>query len=872
MTNWLQISDLHFADEMDARTSNFERGFWEFCKKNTDIDFVIATGDFRQYESASYQHAKKFLQKIMEMMDLDIETDLFIVPGNHDVNINRHINAKEIADDCNNLTSDKLNILLSDFSLYKQFAAELIPKVYENSDASLVHVRRWKDKINILHLNTCLISDGKRDHKEMFDINTVCSESVFEQLSNDCPILIIGHHSLSDIHKDILDQFVQFVNQINRVSAYLAGDQHIPNPYNPDYLFDRKFDTCSIPNIVTGKLIPSLSDNYSKIWFIKHCWNESISIVEQQHYEWNVNGSGREFTKHSGDIARSYVMQENIIKHMPTCDKNHPFKYNSGTTTYIGREAVLAKLQNFLDENCYFPVVWWAITGLGGSGKSRIAYEIGIKNKKQWQIELIHDAAEISISDLNQLLYNSSKNMLLILDTYISDFSEIAKWMKKCNEQSCLSSFPKVRIIFLRREFGDLENVIPEWVNSMIVQDPFCMDYLYKQRFIQLEPLCEEEVCEILESYLKNVYPQFKYTEKELHLLMQTQKKMGLLNRPLFSMFLADAYANKQAPLNWDEERILQYTYKREKQIIFEQYEQAFHITPLDFPKVFECIENLYAAATISGGKMNELLGERWSFFSEMIKATNLDQEQIIQRMQAYGILRNGKLNVIEPDIVGEYFVLQRYLLLETIYTDLKFYTRFFRDLYKILNSTHEDIITEILTYDTGGTLELAYAIGLFELTAENIPLEIGIEAMGYLQKHVPNSPLALGAESMGRYLAYGLSNIILKQNPEDAIPSLLTLEQLYKNNPRYPYAEAYVKGLINANKGQWYPFVLSELLRIYKLNYKSNENETINEITDEYFAYLSLIEPKYTKEQIKAANQYCSSCNMEVEKEKEQE
>ena len=119
-----------------------------------------------------------------------------------------------------------------------------------------------------------------------------------------------------------------------------------------------------------------------------------------------------------------------------------------------------------------------------------------------------------------------------------------------------ISLFRHVKHVWHLREFGDLENVIPEWVYSMIVQDPFCMDYLYKQRFIQLEPLCEEEVCEILESYLKNVYPQFKYTEKELHLLMQTQKKMGLLNRPLFSMFLADAYANNQAPLNWDEERI----------------------------------------------------------------------------------------------------------------------------------------------------------------------------------------------------------------------------------------------------------------------------------------------------------------------------
>ncbi len=854
MINWLQISDLHFTDETDARTSNFERLFLEFCKENTDIDFVVATGDFRHYEAENYHQAKNFLQKVMTMLDLDIEKDLFIVPGNHDVNKDRHINAKEISDNCTKLNADKVNDLLCDFSLYKQFASELMPTVYGKDDPTRVHVRTWENKINILHLNTCLISDGKRDHDEVFDINTACSEVIFEKLSNDCPILVIGHHSLSDIQKDIMNQLVQFANQIKKVSAYLAGDRHIPNPYNCDYLFDRKFDTCAFPNIVTGKLIPSLSDNYSKIWFIKHCWNELEAIVEQQHYEWNPNGSGRQFTRHSGDIARKYEMQPAaFFNHAFKCNKNHPFKYNSGTTAYIGRSSNLAKLQGFLDADCRYPAIWWAITGLGGSGKSRIMHEIGIKNKKRWQVELIQDKAEININNLNRLLHSSSKNLLLILDTYISNFAEIAVWVRKCNDQSAITSFRKIRIVFLRREIDTLENVPPKWVNSMLEKDPDCMYYLYKQSFLHLDALSEEDICEIVKSYLMNVYPKYKYEENDLHLLAQTQAEMNLMNRPLFSMFLADAYANGQMPFNWDEERVLQYTYKREKQIIYEQYEQAFKITPMDFPKAFECIENLYAAATITGRKMDNIYNERFSFFKEMIKATNLDEAQITQRMQVYGILQNENLSVIEPDIVGEYFVLQRYLALETVYTNWDFYIKFFRDLYRILNSTHVDIVTEILTYDTAGILEMTYSMGLFELTTENVPLEIGIEAMNYLRMHVPDAPLALGASVMGRYLAYGLTNIILKQKPEDAIPALLTLEALYKNNPYYPYAEAYVKGLINANEGQWYPFVLSELSRIYKLNFINNENESINKIIDAYLAYLKVEITSYTKEQIEA-------------------
>ena len=685
----------------------------------------------------------------------------------------------------------------------------------------------------------------------MFDINTTCSEVIFNKLSNNCPILIIGHHSFSDLQKDILNQLVQFINQIKNVSAYLAGDQHIPNPYNRNYLFDRKFDTCAIPNIITGKLIPSLSDNYSKIWFIKHCWNEQEAIVEQHHYEWNPDGSGRQFTLHLGDIARRYKMQPAVFNHSPKCNKNHPFKYNSGTTVYIGRISDLAKLQEFLDTDCQYPVIWWAITGLGGSGKSRIMYEIGIRNKRQWKIELIQDKAEININNLNRLLQSLSKNLLLIIDTYISDFSEVAIWMKKCNDQFAISSFFKVRIIFLRRERGTLENVLPSWIKSIIGKNPDCIHYLYNQKMLYLDALCEEDICEIMKSYLMNVYPKCRYDKNDLHSLAQTQLKMNLMSRPLFSMFLADAYANGQTPFSWDEEKVLQYTYEREKQIIFEQYEQAFKINPMDFPNVFECIENLYAAATISGGKIDNIYIERHSFFEEMTKATNLDENQIIQRMQSYGILQDKNLTVIEPDIIGEHFVLQRYLSLETVYTNWDFYIKFFRDLYRILNSAHVDIITEILTYDSGGILEMAYSMGLFELTTDDVPLEIGIEAMDYLRMHVPDTPLAFGAAVMGKDLAYGLSNIILKQKPEDAVPALLTLEMLYKNNPHYPFAEAYVKGLINANEGQWYPFVLSELSRIYKKNFINKENESINKIIDKYLAYLSATTTNYSKEQI---------------------
>lgn len=103
----------------------------------------------------------------------------------------------------------------------------------------------------------------------------------------------------------------------------------------------------------------------------------------------------------------------------------------------------------------------------------------------------------------------------------------------------------------------------------------------------------------------------------------------------------------------------------------------------------------------------------------------------------------------------------------------------------------------------------------------------------------------------MGQYLAKGSFNIILKQKPYVAISTLLTLERLYKKNQTYAFAEPYAKGLMVVNEGQWYSFVLSELLIIYNKFYQSKDGERLNDVIDEYYLYLQSTTTNYTKEQL---------------------
>lgn len=76
---WLHISDLHYDREM--------MGDWPVRQEDfpdKDIDFIVFTGDLHTY-GRDYNEGKRFLAGLAERYHLNPNEDVFIVPGNHDV-------------------------------------------------------------------------------------------------------------------------------------------------------------------------------------------------------------------------------------------------------------------------------------------------------------------------------------------------------------------------------------------------------------------------------------------------------------------------------------------------------------------------------------------------------------------------------------------------------------------------------------------------------------------------------------------------------------------------------------------------------------------------------------------------------------------
>lgn len=76
---WLHISDLHYDREMTGDWPVRQEDF-----PDKDIDFIVFAGDLRTY-GRDYNEGKRFLTGLAERYDLNPTEDIFIVPGNHDV-------------------------------------------------------------------------------------------------------------------------------------------------------------------------------------------------------------------------------------------------------------------------------------------------------------------------------------------------------------------------------------------------------------------------------------------------------------------------------------------------------------------------------------------------------------------------------------------------------------------------------------------------------------------------------------------------------------------------------------------------------------------------------------------------------------------
>lgn len=110
------------------------------------------------------------------------------------------------------------------------------------------------------------------------------------------------------------------------------------------------------------------------------------------------------------------------------------FHYKSRMSAFSGREPELQALLDFVTTDPGLPFRWWAVTGPGGSGKSRLALELRdrVAELEGWDC---HVLTQTDYDDLSRALENRPRCTLLVADYVQAHARELGRAMQRLLDQ-----------------------------------------------------------------------------------------------------------------------------------------------------------------------------------------------------------------------------------------------------------------------------------------------------------------------------------------------------------------------------------------------------------------------------------------------------
>lgn len=369
MITFLHISDLHFVK--NATSYNSEQILLNEAKELfQDVPlaekFLIITGDFHNYNEISYKKAESFLRSLINVMGIDMHEDVFVIPGNHDDGNDSLLKELLSQEDPNWKLHNKAAITMIKngdmeyikersraFRAYSQLMQQL--GIYNFSDGidypANTHVRNWRGKLNILHLNTAIVADGKIKTDQMTDVDAAADTKTWENLYQDhLPSIALGHNNFYDIIEKQRKQ-LSSIFYLKNVSAYMCGDNH-KHEDNPERQMIRIESGHGIgkeiPNIVAMRGIADEDDLFSNIGFCINKWDEKTDNVTIEFRKWTKNNIDKTIPygeKGHYEMRRKSVIKQNVQN---TITNNPDIKQPYYTNKRAYADSELENLYNIL--------------------------------------------------------------------------------------------------------------------------------------------------------------------------------------------------------------------------------------------------------------------------------------------------------------------------------------------------------------------------------------------------------------------------------------------------------------------------------------------------------------------------------------------
>ena len=526
--------------------------------------------------------------------------------------------------------------------------------------------------------------------------------------------------------------------------------------------------------------------------------------------------------------------------------------FDSDYFPFTGRKQELELLEDFCASDD--DISWWAVTGPGGMGKSRLVYEFtNQKRKDGWQIERFEarpskDSNADCIEALDTWVPEIPRT-IVVLDDVQAHMELVRRWL---NTMVRRPRSEKLRIILLEREGTDMNS--SSWLGTEL-SDDIPIEWCYDENFLYLDPMNNTDLLTIMDDYATAAEQKL-----DAELLLKTLERVDPeLKRPLYAVAIADACCQGKDPTNWDRKKVLDTLLDRELDFHFNRFQG---MVGKGVTKALRSeLKALLARSCVRGFLLLDDVGiERYPKLVKKIEDMDMDFQEFLEGL---GLLRTIQLHSVTlnqsgksigrsaegerqrvialscPDLIKEHLVLN--LAFEGGKIELLFPQEWEQDPVQLF------FLSKLLVdYSDRLREQPAYWSTFFQATPQNVlpARAYGYILWGYAANYPDDARVAVDRLAqlydemehdtvIAEFYAHGLVILPLKQNLPEQNKTSEELEKLYQNHLDIPeIMVAYAKGLVNLSYDQDLEGCTETVARLYKL-YQNHSD--ILEVVVEY-------------------------------------
>ena len=584
--------------------------------------------------------------------------------------------------------------------------------------------------------------------------------------------------------------------------------------------------------------------------------NEGLMLAKILSQNNKIQSSITDFNDALNELIE-YFREKFLLKsEIKIENTDNAFSYSNSKVGFYGRGAEVNKIDEFM--NCDKPFTFWSITGYGGMGKSKLAYNIAKKYDKQNWTVIWYDSNN---TDIDKIFGKDFvHNVLFIVDYAGSKIDAVRKIITKSiakTKNQDENRIIHIRLLMVERDDysknGSMNySAIETWYQKIFN----CQDFDGKKNFeyknepnksnkpLNLSAINDTEALyNIIDDFTVNVKGEkqkLNNSKKDeiidfvRNKLCQTEKDSHFADRCIFILFTTDAVLSGKDIKNWDTAKLLENYLKRFERILPNANNMRNH-------------KQLLAFATAVGGiDIGNCKNDVFAPYIEKLENDFSNDDDLCDAIKTLceKEVADTLITPLQPDLVGEYNFIyemqcisrvrrnnnQKELLktfLSTDYIDYfcTFMERCYADWYnEEYLSTLTDMIINIIIEMDDENIAFQYSKVLFTITYNVNDYTVILDYVEKIDRFLKKYQ----TEFIALAYAKSLVNVQNKaDNYDESVKQANKINELLKYYKTPEIALVYAQALVNvSNSADNYDKRLEETDKINKLLEEYNTPE----------------------------------------------